>query len=189
MATVGSKIVALREAHGLSAAELAERCACEVGVIEALEAGELAPSLAPLIQITRALGVRLGTLMDDDTELGPVVTRSAAADPAVRVKSLQTSSDAGRLDFFSLAEGKGSRHMDPFFITVHPIDLSEHKLSSHEGEEFLYVLNGSLQIEYGKDTYILVTGDSIYYDSIVPHQVRAAGGKDASILAVVYAPV
>lgn len=189
MSTVGSKIVALRESLGLSALELAERCACDVEVIEALEAGELAPSLAPLIKITRSLGVRLGTLMDDDTELGPVVTRAAEADPSVRLKSLETSSDAGRLDFFSLAPGKGSRHMEPFLITVNPIDASEHKLSSHEGEEFIFVLEGSLSIEYGKETYELGAGDSIYYDSIVPHQVRAGATGSAQILAVVYAPL
>lgn len=189
MSKVGVKLIALRESLGLSAQELADRCGCDVVVIEGLEAGELAPSLAPLIKITRSLGVRLGTLMDDDTELGPVLTRSQEADSAVRLKSLQTSSDAGRLDFFSLAPGKGSRHMEPFLITVNPIDASEHNLSSHEGEEFIYVLEGSLEIEYGKELYALESGDSIYYDSIVPHQVRAASGSSAQILAVVYAPL
>lgn len=189
MAAVGSKITALRESHNLSVEELAQRCGCDVGVITALEEGEIAPSLTPLIQITRALGVRLGTLMDDDTELGPVVTRSEDADPAVRMKSLQTASDAGKLDFFSLAEGKGSRHMEPFLITVHPVPAEQHKLSGHEGEEFLYVLDGTLEIEYGQDLHVLNVGDSIYYDSIVPHQVRAHGEDDARILAVVYTPL
>lgn len=189
MGAVGGKIAALREAHNLSVEELAERCGCEASIISSLESGEIAPSLAPLIQITRALGVRLGTLVDDDTELGPVVTRSAEADPSVRMKSLQTASDAGKLDFFSLAEGKGSRHMEPFMITVHPVPADEHKLSGHEGEEFLFVLDGALEVEYGKDLHVLNVGDSIYYDSIVPHQVRAHGEGDARILAVVYTPL
>ena len=189
MGAVGGKIAALREAHNLSVDELAERCGCGVEVINALEGGEIAPSLTPLIQITRALGVRLGTLVDDDTELGPVVTRSADADPAVRMKSLQTASDAGKLDFFSLAEGKGSRHMEPFMITVHPVPAEQHKLSGHEGEEFLFVLDGAIEIEYGQDLHVLNSGDSIYYDSIVRHQVRAHGSDDARILAVVYTPL
>ena len=62
------------------------------------------------------------------------------------------------------------------------------ELSSHEGEEFIYVLAGALEINYGKKTYRVETGDSIYYDSIVPHHVHAADGKDAKILAVIYAP-
>jgi len=50
------------------------------------------------------------------------------------------------------------------------------------------VLSGTLEVEYGKDVTTLEAGDSIYYDSIVPHQVRAAGDAPARILAVVYAP-
>ncbi|NTW28838.1 MAG: cupin domain-containing protein [Coriobacteriia bacterium] len=186
---IGVKITTLRESLRLSQEELAERCDCEVSVIVALEAGELAPSLAPLIKVTRALGVRLGTLLDDDTNVGPVVTRAGQAEETSRVKSLETESDAGTLGFFSLAEGKSARHMEPFTITVSPAPAETHVLSSHEGEEFLYVLDGAIEVEYGKDIYVLESGDSIYYDSIVPHQVRAGSGGPAKFLGVVYTPV
>jgi transcriptional regulator with XRE-family HTH domain len=173
----------------LSQEQLAERCDCDVSTIAGLEDGQLAPSLAPLIKITRALGVRLGTLLDDDTGVGPVVTRKDAADATSRLKSLETSSDAGVLDFFSLAEGKAARHMEPFLITVSPAENGNHSLSSHEGEEFVYIIDGEIEVEYGKDLHVLAAGDSIYYDSIVPHQLRAHGASGAHILAVVYAPV
>ena len=186
---IGSKITTLRTSLGLSQDELAERCDCDVRTIAGLEDGQLAPSLAPLIKITRALGVRLGTLLDDDNNVGPVVTRKDQADKVARLKSLETSSDAGVLDFFSLAEGKSARHMEPFMIAVNPGDSKTHALSSHEGEEFVHVLEGEIEIEYGKDLHVLGAGDSIYYDSIVPHQLRAHGSAQAKILAVVYAPV
>jgi len=185
---IGTKLTTLREALQLSREELAERCDCDATVIAGLEDGQLAPSLAPLIKITRALGVRLGTLLDDDTHVGPVVTRKDAAEEVARLKSLETSSDAGVLDFFSLAEGKTSRHMEPFMIAVNPGEDVHHALSSHEGEEFVYVLNGQIEVEYGKDLYVMSPGDSIYYDSIVPHQLRCHGDVAARILAVVYAP-
>ncbi len=73
---IGSKLATLRESLHLTVDELAQRCECEPSVIAALEAGELSPSLAPLLRITRALGVRLGTLLDDDAAVGPVVTRA-----------------------------------------------------------------------------------------------------------------
>jgi len=185
---IGAKITTLRESLQLSQDELAERCDCDVAVIAGLEGGAIAPSLAPLIKVTRALGVRLGTLLDDDTHVGPVITRKDTAEEVARLKSLETSSDGGVLDFFSLAEGKTSRHMEPFMIAVNPADTGSHSLSSHEGEEFVYVLNGEIEIEYGKDLHVLKPGDSIYYDSIVPHQLRAHGDVPARILAVVYAP-
>ena len=50
------------------------------------------------------------------------------------------------------------------------------------------MLDGRIEVEYGKDVHVLGVGDSIYYDSIVPHQVRAAGTEAATILAVIYAP-
>jgi transcriptional regulator with XRE-family HTH domain len=183
---VGDKITTLRESLSLSVEELAERCDCDVATITQLEGGSLAPSLAPLIKITRALGVRLGTLLDDDTHVGPVVTRKDAASSVARTHDLETGVGTGTLDFFSLAEGKTARHMEPFMITVNP--SADRQLSAHEGEEFIHVLEGTIEVEYGKDTHVLRVGDSIYLDSIVPHQVRGASPLPARILAVVYAP-
>ncbi|MGB4593578.1 MAG: cupin domain-containing protein [Coriobacteriia bacterium] len=85
----------------------------------------------------------LGTLLDDDTEVGPAVTWSAHATPVNRLKSLETVSDAGVLDFFSLAAGKTSRHMEPFVIDVAPSSAEAHALSQHEGEESIYVLEAA----------------------------------------------
>lgn len=186
---LGNKIRTLREANQMTVGQLADRCGCDPSVIAGLENGDLAPSLAPLIKITRSLGVRLGTLMDDDNELGPVFTPAGAMESTTRMKSLETSSDTGVLSFFSLAEGKAARHMDPFIITIDPSGVLNTHLSSHEGEEFLYAMEGPVEIEYGKKIYVLEPGDSIYYDSIVPHEVRAHDGQTAKFLACVYTPV
>lgn len=186
---LGRKITTLREAHHLSVQDLADRCSCDVSVIEDLEAGTAPASLAPLIKITRALGVRLGTLMDDDEEFGPVYIDESQMVEVERLKSLQTASDAGDLSYFSLAAGRPSRHMDPFIITVDPSGDTEHELVGHEGEEWLFGMEGCIEIEYGKEIYVLHPGESIYYDSIVPHQVRAHDGQKAKFLAVVYTPL
>lgn len=185
---IGTKLATLRESLHISVDELAERCECDRAVIIALEAGELSPSLAPLVKITRALGVRLGTLLDDDEAVGPVVTRAGTAESATRLKSLETSSDAGLLSYYSLAASKPSRHMEPFVIDVVPGVVERSGRSSHEGEEFLYVLSGSLEIEYGREVHVLWPGDSIYFESIVPHEVRTHGAAPARLLAVVYVP-
>lgn len=186
---LGEKIATLRAAHHLSQQDLADRCSCDVAVIEGLEAGDLPASLAPLIKITRALGVRLGTLMDDDESFGPAYIDSAQMEEVARLKALETSSDAGDLSYFSLAAGRPSRHMDPFIITVDPSGETDHELVGHEGEEWLFGMEGCIEIEYGKDVYVLHPGESIYYDSIVPHQVRAHDGQKAKFLAVVYTPL
>lgn len=186
---LGKRIASLREAHHLSQQDLADRCEADVETIAGLEAGELPPSLAPLIKITRALGVRLGTLMDDEEQHGPSYIDSSQMEEVTRLKSLETNSDAGDLSYFSLAAGRPSRHMDPFIITVTPTGETDHKLVGHEGEEWLYGMEGEIEIEYGKELYVLHPGESIYYDSIVPHQVRAHNGQHAKFLACVYTPI
>ena len=77
--------------------------------------------------------------------------------------------------------------MEPFIIDINPTVETDFVQSSHEGEEFIYVLSGTIEIKYGKSVHILSEGDSIYYDSVVDHHVHAANGAQAKILAVVYA--
>lgn len=74
--TVGEKIRQIREMKKVSIEELAERCGMEIGMVQKIEQDKNIPSLAPLIKIARALGVRLGTFLDDSNSFGPVVVRS-----------------------------------------------------------------------------------------------------------------
>jgi quercetin dioxygenase-like cupin family protein len=78
--------------------------------------------------------------------------------------------------------------MEPCIVDIQPSLESDYKLSSHEGEEFILVISGEVEINYGKEVYRLSEGDSIYYDSIVSHNVHAGNDKPAKILAVVYTP-
>lgn len=185
---LGTKLKAVRESRNMSVAELAERSSCAAALVEALEAGKLVPSLSPLMKLARALGVRLGTFLDDAQAEGPLVVRAGERESVVHFSGNVPSTDKPALDFFSLGRNKADRHMEPFVIDVHPPQYGDRPLSSHEGEEFLYVLSGELEIFYGKQTINLQPGDSIYLDSVVPHDVHSAPGKETKILAVVYAP-
>ena len=182
---VGAKIRNLRELRGISLDELAQRCQMQPQQINKIEAGEIATSLTPLLKIARGLGVRLGTFLDDAEASGPVLSRTQDSAKSVRFAG---AGDVKGLDFYPLAANKSDRNMEPFIIDVHPPIPGVFELSSHEGEEFIYVLDGAIEIAWGKETYLLNQGESIYYDSITPHHVHAANGKDARILAVVYAP-
>jgi transcriptional regulator with XRE-family HTH domain len=184
---VGKRIRQLREAHELSLEDLAQTSCTSVELLEQIEAGDLVPSLTPLMKIARGIGVRLGTFLDDKTQQGPVVVRAGDSREVVRFSGKSSHREDSVLDFNALASNKQDRHMEPFIIDVHPAG-EQGPLSSHEGEEFIYVLSGQIEICYGQEKHLLATGDSIYYDSIVPHDLHAAGEADARILAVVYAP-
>ena len=185
---VGEKINDLMTGKGISIEELSERSGLAVPQIELIMTNEKVPSLAPLIKIARALGVRLGTFLDDSEQIGPVVHRVLDREAPASFSS-QLSNANSHLDFFSLAGNKAGRHMEPFIIDIKPALTQEPVLSSHEGEEFIYVLSGKIKVNYGREEQILSQGDSIYYDSIVEHLVSAADDQAAKILAVVYTPL
>ena len=186
---VGSKIKGIRETKNLSIEEIAESSGLSVEQINSIENDQNLPSLGPLIKIARALGVRLGTFMDDNDALGPVVCRAADRERNSSISFSNDATDARKhMEYHPLAQQKAGRHMEPFIIDINPEDKPNFQLSAHEGEEFIYVMEGEIEVEYGKEVYRLKQGDSIYYDSIVKHHLHGAPGKAAKILAVVYIP-
>ncbi len=186
---VGSKIKGLRESKNLTVEEIAESSGLSVEQINSIENDQNLPSLGPLIKIARALGVRLGTFMDDNDSLGPVVTRAADREKDNSISFSNGATDARKhMEYHPLAQQKAGRHMEPFIIDINPTENLEYKLSAHEGEEFIYVMEGEIELVYGKDKYALKQGDSIYYDSIVKHHLHGAEGKSAKILALIYIP-
>jgi transcriptional regulator with XRE-family HTH domain len=196
--TPGERIAELRKTYSINRETLAERSGLPIALIQSIEEEGHIPDLAPLIKISRALGVRLGTLLDDHEEKGPVITRAGKINTTVRFITGLPAEDSGGtaadthirerqgLHFSALAADKGGRHMEPFIVDVEP-DAEQPK-SAHEGEEFIYILSGTLSLEYGTASHILNEGDSVYYDSIVPHRVFSANQNPARILAVIYTP-
>jgi len=184
---VGEKIKNLRESKNITREQLSERSGLSIDQIASIEENTNLPSLAPLIKIARVIGVRLGTFLDDTEEFGPVVSRKADLN-----KSISFSNNAvemrKHMDYYSLSKAKSGRHMEPFIIDIIASE-DEFALSSHEGEEFIYVLEGKVEVNYGKENYVLEPGDSIYYDSIVAHHVHSCPDTSAKILAVVYTPI
>lgn len=186
---VGSKIKGLRESKNITKEEVASRSGLSVEQVSLIENGQNLPSLGPLIKIARALGVRLGTFMDDNDSLGPVVTRAKDRESERSLSFSNGAVDARKhMEYHPLAQQKAGRHMEPFIIDIAPEEKKEFQLSAHEGEEFIYVMEGGIEIDYGKETYTLYEGDSIFYDSIVRHHVHGIPGHSAKILAVVYIP-
>ncbi|MDL2222233.1 XRE family transcriptional regulator [Parabacteroides sp. OttesenSCG-928-N08] len=187
---IGDKIKGLRETKQLTAEEVAKRSGLSVEQIERIESNVDFPSLAPLIKIARVLGVRLGTFLDDQSELGPVISRKQQVNDDNSI-GFTNNEALGRkhMTYHSLSQDKSGRHMEPFLIDVAPSEEgADFVPSTHEGEEFIYVMEGIIEINYGKNNYILEEGDSIYYDSIIAHHVHAANNETARILGVVYTP-
>jgi transcriptional regulator with XRE-family HTH domain len=186
---IGERIRQIRESKSITIADMTERSGLDEKQVATIEETGGVPSLAPLIKIARVLGVRLGTFLDDVDESGPAISRKEQYDEGISFSTKDTSSHK-HMDYYSLSSAKSGRHMEPFIIQIEPIKKGvDFVLSTHEGEEFIYCLEGVVEINYGTETYRLEKGDSIYYDSIVAHHVHAGGDRGAKILAVLYTPL
>ena len=186
---VGEKIKSLRETKEISIAEMAERTGLAEEQINRIENNVDIPSLAPLIKIARALGVRLGTFLDDQDEMGAVICRKQEETDSTISFSNNAMDARTHMRYQALAKSKSDRHMEPFIVDIEPTNDTDFTLSSHEGEEFIYVMDGIIEVCHGKKKHIIKAGDTIYYDSIVPHHVHGYEGQAAKILAVVYTPI
>ncbi len=182
----GERVKTIRETKGIAPEALAESAGIELQTLQKIEESQNMPSLAVLIKVARALGVRLGTFLEGQEELGPVHITHQEIEAGFNPGG--TATTKRQMQYFSLSQSKAGRHMESFIIRFEPCAELDFVLSSHEGEEFIYVLDGAVEINYGQDTYQLQAGDSIYYDAIVSHHVHAECGAAAKILAVIYTP-
>lgn len=183
---VGTRIKRYREKQGLGLDDLAQRTGLDQAFLTAVEQEGLYPSLGPLLKIARALGTRLGTFLDDRVSADPLIVRAGErSEQLITHKGKDKPED---LRFFSLGRGKSDRHMEPFYVQVLPESGREKILSSHEGEEFIVVISGRIELVYGQQTSVLGPGDSLYYNSVVPHHLGCHGEEPAEIYAVLYIP-
>ena len=182
-AKVGERIKTYRNRLKMTLSELAAKSGVSVDVIASVEDGEVLPALGVLTKLSRALGQRLGTFMDDQFKPDPIITRAADVESAkVAAEGANTLGYASH----SLAIGKPDRHMDPFRIEFSADGVDA--LSSHEGEELIICISGRVELTYGAEKTVLEPGDTAYYNSVVKHGLKAVGGKPASIYGIVFMP-
>ena len=172
-----------RERLGMTVETLEKQSGVNAGVITAIESGDAYPVLGVLLKLSRALGQRLGTFMDDQYRPDPIVTR-AGERAADRIS--HRAGGSGDFEYFPLSSGKTDRHMEPFYIEI--TDSDNAQPSSHEGEELIIVITGAVELIYGGEKHLLKPGDSAHYNSVVQHVVKAGGDGRASIYGIVFTP-
>ena len=180
---VGMRIKMFRDKLKMTLGDLAAKSGVSVAVIASIEDGEVLPALGVLTKLSRALGQRLGTFMDDQFKPDPIITRANELDA---VKVAHSGKTEAGYSYYSLAIGKPDRHMDPFRVEFAPD--AKPMQSSHEGEELIICISGKVELTYGNETTVLEPGDTAYYNSVVKHTLKSADGKPASIYGIVFMP-
>lgn len=187
LSIIGKVIRQLREEKNISVEELSQRTGITPEKLNEIENIRAYPSLGMLIKVSRALGSRLGTILDGQEKVGATITRREDITKCLTLSDAD-SENQHHLKRFTLARDRNDRHMEPLVIEVaSTLGVPVHK-SGHEGEEFFFVIEGSVTLYYGTEVHKLNLGDSIYYDSIVPHFLANESTEPASIVVISYTP-
>jgi transcriptional regulator with XRE-family HTH domain len=182
---LGNQIRKLRNKKNLTLQDLANLTGLSKPNLSQIENNYVTPPIATLLKLATALGVPIGYFFQDTPqENNMIVVRKQ--DRYGVAKKLHIS----RLgyQYEPLAYPKIEKNMEPFIVHMEEREASDIVYNNHRGEEFLYVLEGRLEFHYGDGTTVLEEGDSLYFDSIVPHGYRGIGGP-AKTLVVIYKPV
>jgi quercetin dioxygenase-like cupin family protein len=180
--TLGERIARIRHQRGLSMEDLASRTGMPHELLRRVEDNEYTPPLGELIRLGKALEMKMGYFISPGASRPYSIVRAEQRQTIARFASGSTTRRG--YVYESLAPEKGDRAMEPFIVTMRPSD--EQEISTHDGQEFIYVLEGRLEAHLGEAVEILEPGDTIYYDSSLPHLVRCHGDQITRILAVLY---
>lgn len=181
---VGERVKRVREARGLTLEDVSRRTDIDVTSLSRIEEGSLSPPLGMIIRLAKALEMRMGYFIAGEEERAYTVVRRRDRKVVSRYDSKKGKYYG--YEFESLAPYKKDRHMEPFLVTLEPAGTA-HERSTHDGQEFIYVLKGKMEVRLGDEIHVLEPGDAIYYDSTVPHLVKCHGEEETKILAVLYA--
>ncbi|MDH6356788.1 cupin domain-containing protein [Parabacteroides sp. PF5-9] len=176
---IAERLIGLREALEITPEEMAKVAHLTPEEYMALESGTKDISVSVLHQISQAYGVELTTLMfGDEPKMSTYfVTRKGKGIAVERTKAYK---------YQSLAAGFAGRKADPFLVTVHPkADDEPVYLNAHPGQEYNLVLSGRLLLNINNKELILEAGDSIYFNSELPHGMKALDGETVNFLAVI----
>lgn len=181
---VAERVKRAREQRGLSVLDISRRTGIDPSLLSEIEEGQSAPPLGTLIKLAKALEMKMGYFISGD-ELRPFTIVRRGDRKVVSRYDSRRDKHYG-YGYESLAPYKKNRHMEPFLVTLQPATTEEER-STHDGQEFIFVLSGRMEVRLGEEMHLLEPGDAIYYDSTVPHLVKCHGQETTRILAVLYA--
>jgi phosphate butyryltransferase len=175
---IGRNLQEVISAKGMSVEDVRQALGWNRKTLESVLTEELAPSISELLRLATFLGVGISRLINGQEQSKKRAIKTSKNERVV----------VARRDFLryeSLAPAFAGRHLEPFVVDIFQDCDTELDVSRHLGEEFLFVLEGELQVTVGAESYRLETGDSFYFDSVQPHTL-AALTPQARIVAVIY---
>lgn len=172
---VGKKIKKARTDKKMSYEALANDTGFSVEFLKKIEAGKVTPPVGSLLQISRALEIDSGDLL-----------KEAEGRMQDRIKAYNKRTDS--YAYTTLTPGAENKHLKAFRVKIDALKDHEGVSYNHEGEEFVYVLDGTIEVVVGEHVNSLGPGDSLHFNSGIQHLLRNTGETDAELIVVIYNP-
>ena len=183
---IGEKINGLRKSRGFSLKEMAEKTGLSETVMSQIEDDIVAPPIPAFLKISKALGVEIAYFFSEEISDRKFDVVRVNERKKVERKVPQRKTIPLSYSYEMLSSHRKENHMQPFLVEF-DIDIEEEVVPvSHEGEEFLFLLEGELEYKLENETVTLKKGDSIYFDSEIPHAFRGMGNIKPKAVVVLY---
>lgn len=160
---IGDRIRVLRISQKRTLQELADNCGLSKSMISKIENNRTMPSVATLVKISQNLGTTISNLMENDGWTKTIVTTREEAEQKLIITEKGYA-------IFPYASEFHEKKMQPFLFVAKKGEVTPHQLS-HEGEEFIFVLDGEMKMKVGDAEYTLRTGDCLYFNTIQKHGI------------------
>ena len=170
--SLGERVRMMRERQHLDIKQLAEKTGYKEDYLNKIEEGKISPPVGALISISRALAVDSKTLLSEDR-------RKRRQSYVKRTKAYA---------YRSLTPGAEDKHLWAYLVALEPKKQHEMVAYKHEGEEFMYVLEGRVEVTVGEEAHELKKGQTIHFNSGVNHNLKNLSSKDSKLIVVVYTP-
>ncbi|HSB06316.1 MAG TPA: XRE family transcriptional regulator [Thermodesulfobacteriota bacterium] len=172
----GAKMEEMRLAQKMSLEQLANLTGLSQRYLRDIEQGIANPSVSVVIQIAKAFSIDSGSFLSAEDE----------ASEKKRMESFFKRTQA--YSYKTLTPHAEKKHMKAFLVTIDP--KQDHKMVEyrHEGEEFVYVLKGEIEVIAGEKRHLLKENETLHFDSGLAHKLRNLTEENAKLLVVIYTP-
>jgi transcriptional regulator with XRE-family HTH domain len=177
---IGKRIKAFRAKKSITLEQLASQTGFTKGYLSKVEKSEKSPPVSTLGIIARALGVTISAILGEENPSVPFCLVKKGESPLI-----SRNGNSSEYSYKAIAYKFPNKKMEPFILTL-PVNPKKKNLYRHEGEELLFVLEGTMKFHCNNQEYIVEQGDCIYFDSSLPHFGESRGDQRVRCLIVIY---
>jgi transcriptional regulator with XRE-family HTH domain len=176
---IGARIHFLRRQRNMTLEELSAASKLTKSFVSKIERGLSVPSISTAMRIAESFGLTVSQLLGEDGYADAVsVVRKD------KRRSFMRPGSSSGYNYQMIADSKRYKRMEPYIMRP-PLQFQDKRLFRHVGEELMFVLSGNVEVQVSGKSIRLGEGDTLYFDSHLPHRSRSLGDKYAEVLVVI----